>query len=175
MRTLCASQGVHYLCYGTVAGGFLHERYLGAPAPLAPAANRSLVKYALIIDECGGWERVQALLRVLAGIGAKHGVRLGTVAIAWVLRQPGVAGAIVGARDASHLADTVRAGTLALDAEDIDAIEAWIGTGPGVPGDVYALERDRSGPHGRIMKYDLNAAPGTGDRGPGTRKNTGAG
>ena len=26
----------------------------------------------------------------------------------------------------------------------------------GPPGDVYALERDRNGPHGRIMKYELN-------------------
>jgi len=25
-----------------------------------------------------------------------------------------------------------------------------------VPGDVYDVERDRHGPHGRIMKYNLN-------------------
>jgi hypothetical protein len=27
-------------------------------------------------------------------------------------------------------------------------------------GDIYELERDRAGPHGRIMRYELNALPG---------------
>ena len=30
--------------------------------------------------------------------------------------------------------------------------------GGGATGEVYALERDRHGPHGRIMKYDLSKA-----------------
>lgn len=29
-----------------------------------------------------------------------------------------------------------------------------------VPGDIYDLEGDREGPHGRIMRYDLNAEGG---------------
>ena len=32
----------------------------------------------------------------------------------------------------------------------------WLATHPGPPGDTYALERDKSGRHGRIMKYNLN-------------------
>ena len=32
MRALCAARGVQLLCYGTVAGGLLGERYLGAAA-----------------------------------------------------------------------------------------------------------------------------------------------
>ena len=31
-------------------------------------------------------------------------------------------------------------------------------SGRGLAGDVYELERDRDGPHGRIMKYNLNRA-----------------
>ena len=33
------------LCYGTLAGGFLSERWLGAAEPGAALANRSLIKY----------------------------------------------------------------------------------------------------------------------------------
>ena len=60
---LAASHGVQLLCYGTLAGGFLSERWLGRAAPPADPGNRSLVKYRLIIDEFGGWDAFQALLR----------------------------------------------------------------------------------------------------------------
>ncbi len=32
---LCAGNGMHLLCYGTLAGGFLGDRWLGQPDPLA--------------------------------------------------------------------------------------------------------------------------------------------
>jgi hypothetical protein len=46
---------------------------------------------------------------------------------------------------------------LHLDDADRVAIDAAMGDG-GANGEVYALERDRHGPHGRIMKYDLSKA-----------------
>ena len=49
---------VAIFCYGTVAGGFLSERWLGQAEPAGPLANRSLTKYKLIIDEFGGWADV---------------------------------------------------------------------------------------------------------------------
>jgi diketogulonate reductase-like aldo/keto reductase len=71
-----------------------------------------------------------------------------------VLDQPHVAGAIVGARYAEHLADNLRVFTFALDSADHAMLDAALTPGP--QGDTYTLERDREGPHGRIMKYDLN-------------------
>ena len=64
---LCRDHGMRLLCYGTVAGGFLSERWLGQPEPDGPLENRSLTKYKLIIDDFGGWALFQALLRALAG------------------------------------------------------------------------------------------------------------
>jgi aryl-alcohol dehydrogenase-like predicted oxidoreductase len=57
----CADHGILLLCYGTVAGGFLSERWLGAPEEKT-FANRSLVKYKLIIDDIGGWAVFQRIL-----------------------------------------------------------------------------------------------------------------
>ncbi|MGK7869496.1 aldo/keto reductase [Falsiroseomonas sp. E2-1-a20] len=153
---LCAERGTKLLCYGTVAGGFLSARWLGQPAPAEPLANRSLVKYRLIIEEFGGWDAFQALLRAMDGIGRRHGVSITAVATRWVLDQPHVAGAIVGARYAEHLADNLTVFDFALDADDHAALDAVLAQAPGPAGDTYALERDREGPHGRIMKYDLN-------------------
>ncbi len=156
LGALCAARGMRLLCYGTVAGGFLSGRWLGQPDPAEPLANRSLVKYRLIIEEFGGWEAFQALLRLLDGIARKHGVSITAVATRWVLDQPHVAGAIVGARHAGHLPENLAVFRFALDDEDRAAIAALLARHPGPQGDFYALERDRHGPHGRIMKYELN-------------------
>jgi aryl-alcohol dehydrogenase-like predicted oxidoreductase len=156
MSDLCARSGMRFLCYGTVAGGFLSSRWLGQPAPAEPLANRSLVKYRLIIEEFGGWDAFQALLRLLDGIARKHGVSITAVATRWVLDQPHVAGAIVGARYAEHLPDNLAVFRFALEEADRAAIAALLAAHPGPQGDFYALERDRTGPHGRIMKYELN-------------------
>ena len=158
LSALCAARGVKLLCYGTVAGGFLSARWLGQPAPAEPLANRSLVKYRLIIEEFGGWDAFQALLLVLEGIARKHGVSITAVATRWVLDQPHVAGAIIGARYAEHLPDNLRVFAFALDAEDHGLLAPLLAAAPGPAGDTYTLERDREGPHGRIMKYDLNKA-----------------
>ncbi len=158
MAALCAHAGVQMLCYGGVAGGFLSNRYLHQPAP-ADLDNRSLVKYRLIIEEFGGWERFQALLRTLQAVGVRHGVAIGTVALRWVLDQPCVAGAIVGARHAGHLADLLRVLPLTLTSDDHAEIAKAQAGARGPAGEVYELERLPGGVHGSIMRYTLNAAP----------------
>jgi aryl-alcohol dehydrogenase-like predicted oxidoreductase len=158
MAAWCADRGVRLLCYGAVAGGFLSERYLGAAEPQTPLENRSLVKYRLIIDECGGWARFQELLGVLDGIARRHAVGIGAVAIRWAMDQPCVAGVIVGARHARHLPITLQACTLALDDADRAAIARVQASFDGPSGEVYALERAKGGRHAGIMRYTLNRA-----------------
>ncbi len=175
MREVCATAGVRLLCYGALGGGFLSERYLGAAEP-ALLENRSLVKYRLVIDEFGGWARFQRMLQAAATVAHRHHTTIGAVAIAWVLAQPHVAGVIVGARDARYLPHTVAAAALTLDDGDLRTLQAVLDEAPGVTGDVYELERVQGGRHAGIMKYDLNARTGNGERGPGTRdRGTGPG
>jgi aryl-alcohol dehydrogenase-like predicted oxidoreductase len=154
-----ARRGVQILCYGVLAGGFLTDAWLGKPDPGFEFGNRSLVKYRLIVDEFGPWDLFQALLRCLKSIGDRHGVALASVATRWVLDQPQVAAAIIGARYAHHLPQTLEAFSFRLDAADRDAIGAILGQASGPSGPVYGLEGDRTGRHGRIMKYNLNTNP----------------
>lgn len=158
MVDLCRAFDVRLLSYGTVAGGFLSERYLGAPSPEARLENRSLVKYALIIEEFGGWALFQDLLSALQSVARRHGVTIGAVAIRWVLDRPQVGAAIVGARHTRHVDDTLRAFTVPLDADDLARLAAVTDRARGPQGDVYSVERVKDGRHASIMKYGLNAA-----------------
>jgi aryl-alcohol dehydrogenase-like predicted oxidoreductase len=154
---LCRAHNVALLCYGTVAGGFLSDRWLGAAEPTAPIANRSLVKYKLIIEDFGDWAQFQALLGALRRVADRHGADIASVASRLTLDYPGVAAVIVGATSQAHLAANVAAAGLALTDEDRAEVEAVASRRRGPVGDVYELERDRNGRHGSIMKYNLNA------------------
>jgi aryl-alcohol dehydrogenase-like predicted oxidoreductase len=154
-----AQNDVHLICYGTLAGGFITEKWLGEPDPGFEFENRSLIKYRLIIDEFGPWERFQSLLRALKAVGDKHGVSLSAVATRWVLDQPQVAASIVGARYARHLPQTLQTFDFKLMPDDIAILNAVLDQADGPKGDVYALEGDRTSRHGRIMKYNLNTNP----------------
>ncbi len=145
--------------YGTVAGGFLSDRWLGRPEPQGPLENRSLTKYKLIIDEAGGWAMFQALLAACRGVADRHGTDIATVASRLILDRPGVAAVIVGGRDPTHAAANAALGRLRLDEADRAAVEAVLSRRTPLAGDTYALERDRAGPHGAIMKYNLNTNP----------------
>jgi aryl-alcohol dehydrogenase-like predicted oxidoreductase len=158
MAEYCQSHGIALLCYGALAGGFLHQRWLGRPAPAEPLENRSLVKYRLIIDEFGGWNAFQELLEVLARVGARHDATIGTIAVRWVLDQPAVGAVIVGARNRAHLDATLRATSITLSDHDRAEIDAVLDVHAGPAGDCYTLERDRTGRHGSIMRYNLNTA-----------------
>ncbi|SPH17538.1 General stress protein 69 [Defluviimonas aquaemixtae] len=152
-------KNIKLLCYGSLAGGFLTESWIGKPDPGFEFDNRSLVKYRLIIDEFGTWEQFQKLLAVLKAVGDRHGVSPSAIATRWVLDQPQVAGAIVGARYARHLPKMLDVFNVALDGDDCAKIDAVIARAKGPDGPVYGLERDRTGRHGRIMKYNLNTRP----------------
>jgi aryl-alcohol dehydrogenase-like predicted oxidoreductase/enamine deaminase RidA (YjgF/YER057c/UK114 family) len=133
-----AAHGVGLLCYGTVLGGFLSEKWLGAPEPDWEAlATWSQLKYGRFIRAAGGWAPFQQVLRAADVVARKHGVSIAMVASRWVLEQPGVAAVIIGARlgVSAHVADAQRLGAFRLDADDHARLaEAQEALAP-IPGD----------------------------------------
>lgn len=158
MEALARDHNIPFLCYGTVAGGFLSNRYLHSPDPKEPLENRSLVKYRLIIDEFGGYEKFQTVLELLDDLSKKHSVSIAEVASQYILQKPMVAGVIIGARNRNHLPRLQGLTQFQLSANDMQQIEEFISHCPGPKGAVYDLERDKEGKHGRIMRYNLNDA-----------------
>ena len=149
------ASGRGLLCYGALAGGLLTDRWMGQPDPEAHE-TRSLTKYRLIVEEFGGWGAYQALLRTLRAVAGRHAVDVASIALRYVLDRPGVAATVVGATRLGQMERNLKAFSVQMGPDDHAAIEAHLEVAPGPRGDVFELERDREGPHGRIMRYDLN-------------------
>lgn len=101
MSTLCADSGVRLLAYGSLAGGFLSEKWLNKPEPDA-VPDWSKMKYHRFIQAVGGWSVFQSMLRTLDSVAKRHQVSISNVATRWVIEQPAVAGVIIGARLTQH-------------------------------------------------------------------------
>jgi aryl-alcohol dehydrogenase-like predicted oxidoreductase len=127
MVQFCLDQGIHLLAYGTLCGGLLSGKYLGAPEPGRASLNTaSLSKYKQMVDAWGGWELFQELLRTLKIVADKHEVSVANVAVRYVIDRPAVAGAIVGVRlgASEHRADSAKVFSFNLDQSDLGQIEA---------------------------------------------------
>ena len=148
LTDLCTARGVTLLGYGTLAGGLLSG---GPQSDSAPTDSRSLTKYRLIVDEVGGPAVLERARAALARIAARQGVSMADVAATYALSQPAVGAVIIGISRRRLAADPR---TVRLRPEDLAALEAAVPAT--VPGAVYEAERDRTGPHGRVMRYDLN-------------------
>ncbi len=156
MLRFCRQHGLKLLCYGSLAGGFLTDRYLGAAEPEGDLENRSLTKYSLIVHEFGGWAALQRLLGAMRRIASRHGVDVAHVAMRSILEEEQVAAAIVGVRDARHLQDNLKVLDFRLGEEDRQLLRGVFNQAPGPAGDTFGLERVKGGPHEVIMKMNLN-------------------
>ena len=156
-QVMAEQYDVPFLCYGSIAGGFISDRYLNAPDPKAPLENRSLIKYRLIIDEFGGYDLFQSLLKTLRTIADKHQVDIAEIAMAYVLQKSKVAAVIVGARNQKHIEKLSKVAGIQLNNEDLTLIQSIVKQSKGPNGPVNDLERDKKGKHGSIMRYNLNS------------------
>lgn len=137
MTVVCQKYGVHLLAFGTVAGGFLSEKWLGKAEPSdEQLATWSHMKYKRFIDVAGGWEKFQALLAVLDAVARKHAVTISTVSSRYMLDRPAVAGIILGARlgHGDHVTENLATFELQLDQEDREAIARGAGALQPIPG-----------------------------------------
>ena len=116
----CRQRGIGVISYAPMASGLLtgamtRER----AAALPPDDFRSRSPEFREPRLSKNIELVERLRKV----GARHGRNPGEVAIAWVLSNPAVTGAIVGARNAKQAEGIMRAGELKLSPEEVTEIE----------------------------------------------------
>lgn len=136
MTELCLRHDVKLLAFGTVAGGFLTEKWLDKPEP-EQLQTWSQMKYKRFIDVAGGWEPYQHVLRAVKEVADRHGVSMANVVCRYMLQQPAVGGVIIGARlgRSEHVADNLRLFSFELDPRSQDEIRAAISALNPVPGD----------------------------------------
>jgi aryl-alcohol dehydrogenase-like predicted oxidoreductase len=102
---------------GLLTGGMTRERAAHLPADDHRRRNPEFQEPKL--------SKNLELVERLKEIGARHGRSSGEVAIAWVLRNPVVTGAIVGARSAKQVEGVFGAGDFRLNAEEIQEIAQY--------------------------------------------------
>lgn len=138
MSSLCRHRGVTLLAYGTIGGGLLTQRYLGAADPsIDDLATWSEMKYRRFVEQIGGWEEFQRVLATLARLARRLDVSIPQLTARFVLDQPAVGAVIIGARlgESEHIEETLALLELEIDAESRDEIERAIRRLDPVPGD----------------------------------------
>jgi aryl-alcohol dehydrogenase-like predicted oxidoreductase len=116
----CKQQGIGVISYAPMASGLLtgsmtRERAAALPSDDFRSRNPEFREPRL--------SRNIALVERLRSVGERHGRNPGEVAIAWVLSNPAVTGAIVGARNAKQSEGIMRAGELKLSPGEITEVE----------------------------------------------------
>ncbi len=138
MSDACRARGVKLLAYGTLAGGWLSNRWLGQSEPdWERTGTWSQMKYGRFLRVAGGWNALQQVLRAADRVARRHGASIANVASRYVLEQPAVAGIIIGARpgEREHIADNLRVFSFSLTGEDREELEAALATLHPIPGD----------------------------------------
>jgi aryl-alcohol dehydrogenase-like predicted oxidoreductase len=127
MIPFCLENNISLLCYGSICGGLMSERYLGRMQPSTAELNTlSLQKYKKMIDAWGGWSLFQELLSTLKRIAQKHNVTIANVAARYILDKSAVAGVIIGVRlgIVDHRTSNTQVFNFILDKSDCEAIDA---------------------------------------------------
>jgi aryl-alcohol dehydrogenase-like predicted oxidoreductase/enamine deaminase RidA (YjgF/YER057c/UK114 family) len=138
MSAFCLENGISLLAYGTLAGGFMSERWLGGrEAASDEISDWSKMKYKRFVDAAGGWSVLQTILRALDAVAKKHSVSIANVATRWTLDHPAVAAVIVGARlgEKNHAHDNLAIFSFALDDDDRARIDAALASAIPIAGD----------------------------------------
>jgi aryl-alcohol dehydrogenase-like predicted oxidoreductase len=119
---LCRDQGLGVIAYNPLAGGFLSGKYRSLEEP---QGGRFTLGITGEIYRKRYWHEAQLLaVERLRTYFEPRGTSVVTVAIAWVLAQPGLTAAIVGASRPEQLDASLAAVDLALDAEAQDVCNA---------------------------------------------------
>jgi len=126
---LSTREGIGQIVWSPIAQGALTGKYLPGKKP--PKGSRAT-------DKKGGanmisrWMRDEVLTAVqnLKPIADGNGLTLAQLAVAWVLQNPNVSSAIIGATKPSQIKENIKASGVKLDSATMSAIDKVLGALP---------------------------------------------
>jgi len=125
----CARHGIGNLAFSPLAHGVLTGKYKpGQPPP--PGTRAASEEMNVFMETAGRHYRsdhILAAVEQLKPIAADLGLTMPQLALAWVLRRPEVASAIIGASRPDQIADNVRAIGVTLPQTALDLIDEAVG------------------------------------------------
>jgi aryl-alcohol dehydrogenase-like predicted oxidoreductase len=125
---LCAENGISQIVWSPLAQGLLTGKYRSGEAPPADsrAAHSEMGDFMrpLMSDE------VLATVDRLRPVAEEAGLSMTELALAWVLRRPELASAIVGASRPEQVHSNAKASGIELSRDTLAAIDEALGDGP---------------------------------------------
>jgi L-glyceraldehyde 3-phosphate reductase len=119
-----AAEGVGCIAFSPLAQGLLTDKYLsGIPEGSRASKPHGFLRPAHVTDE------KLAKVRALNDLAKARGQTLAQMALAWVLRHPGMTSALIGASTVAQVEDCVASlDNLAFAADELSGIEAILKT-----------------------------------------------
>ncbi len=110
---LCAANGISQIVWSPLAQGLLSGKYSASSPP--PADSRAA--HGSMGSMMGGWMRPEMLAAAdaIKPLAAEAGCSLAQFSLAWILRQPNVASAIIGASRPEQVTENAKASGLVVD------------------------------------------------------------
>jgi len=117
----CAVQNIGVLAYSPIAQGLL----TGKVTPDREFPEGDIRRNKPMFSQANR-EKVLAMLERVRPIADGHGITLGNLFIAWLLAQPGMTTALVGARNPDQAKENARAGDVRLSDDEVATIRAEV-------------------------------------------------
>ncbi len=120
MIPYCLENQIRVLCYGTVAGGFFSNKWLGKVEPsIEDLPTWSLMKYKRFQEEVCDWKQFQDLLEQLDVISKKLDLSIAQLASLYIKEEFQCNSVIIGARlgELEHIAENKQVSKMSLDEE----------------------------------------------------------
>lgn len=122
---LCRAHGVGVIAYNPLAGGMLTGRYEGK-GEVEPGTRFALANAGELYRKRYWKDAVFEEVEQLKQFFTSRGKSLTHAALAWVLAQPGITSAILGASRPEQLPDSLKGVGMELDEEEVKACDdAW--------------------------------------------------
>jgi len=118
---LCAANGISQIVFSPLAQGVLTGKYKPG-APPAPDTRMASERMGWAMDRFSSEQVLEAVQR-LEPIADGLEITMAQLAIAWVLREPNVAAAIIGASRPQQVEDNASASGIELDEATLTAID----------------------------------------------------
>ncbi len=134
---LALSEGLAVMPWSPLAGGFLSGKFT-RNNKIAGDSRRDSFDFPPVNKE-----KAYDIIDVMLELGKNKGVSAAQVALAWLLKKPGVTSIIIGAKKLEQLQDNIAATELNLNTEEMQQLDGISALAPEYPG--WMLERQATG------------------------------
>jgi len=126
---MALSEGLALMPWSPLAGGFLSGKYTRKIEKAGNDSRRDKFEFPPVNKD-----KAYDIIDVMIKIGKKHNVSAARIALAWMLKKPGVTSIIIGAKNTDQLLDNTASTSLSLDPDEMKELDAVSELMPEYPG-----------------------------------------